>query len=97
MNSIFYESQQLDLKQGTYLHKFRTGACEYFKNGQLHRDDGPAVIYPNGDQYWWKEGKIHRDDGPATVWSDGTLEWWKEGKPYEPSAHELMAWKMHEK
>jgi hypothetical protein len=24
---------------------------------QLHRDDGPAVIYPDGTNEWWKHGK----------------------------------------
>ena len=27
------------------------------KHNKLHRDDGPAVIYANGSQYWYKDGK----------------------------------------
>ena len=27
------------------------------KRNKLHRADGPAVIYANGDQYWYKDGK----------------------------------------
>lgn len=31
-------------------------------------NDKPAILYPNGDSYWYKEGKIHRDnDMPAVV------------------------------
>ena len=35
---------------------------------QLHRVDGPAVEYPNGDKEWWVNGKRHREDGPAVCW-----------------------------
>ena len=39
-------------------------------NGQLHRLDGPARIYANGDQEWWVRGLLHRLDGPAVIWFD---------------------------
>jgi len=28
-------------------------------DNQLHRIDGPAVIYHNGTQEWWLNGKLH--------------------------------------
>ena len=37
----------------------------WYKDGKLHREDGPAVIFKNGDQQWYKEGRLHREDGPA--------------------------------
>jgi hypothetical protein len=68
------------------------------KEGRFHRLNGPAIIYFDGDTYWYKHGKLHRDDGPAVEWpSDGTEEWYKDGEEYEPSAHELMVWKMKQK
>jgi hypothetical protein len=27
--------------------------------GELHRDDGPAVVYPDGGAYWYLYGGIH--------------------------------------
>jgi hypothetical protein len=33
--------------------------------GQLHRIDGPAIIYTNGGKYWYHNGLRHRLDGPA--------------------------------
>lgn len=44
----------------------------HFKNGKLHRLDGPAVtIYSSENQlhkqYWFNNGKLHRKDGPAKV------------------------------
>jgi hypothetical protein len=44
-------------------------------NYEFHRDGGPAVVYPNGDKYWYKHGVIHREGGPAIIKSDGTEEW----------------------
>ena len=49
-------------------------------NGTYHREDGPAVIRPNGNNEWWVNGKRHRTDGPAIIRSDGYQEWWINGK-----------------
>ena len=29
---------------------------EWFKNGRLHRDDGPAVTHISGERVWYREG-----------------------------------------
>jgi len=44
--------------------------------GQYHRDDGPAIEWPNGNKFWWKKGKRHREDGPAEEWLDEEKYWW---------------------
>lgn len=49
-------------------------------NGKLHRTDGPAIEFTNGDQTWHKHGKLHRTDGPAATYSNGTKYWYKHGK-----------------
>ena len=49
-------------------------------NGQLHRDNGPAVIYKDGTKVWWKHGKIHREDGPACEFTDGNKWWFFDGQ-----------------
>lgn len=40
------------------------GIICYYKNGNLHREDGPAV---ECDEFreWWSHGVLHREDGPA--------------------------------
>jgi hypothetical protein len=48
--------------------------------GKLHRTDGPAVEWLNGDKEWWVEGKRHRADGPAVECLDGYKAWWVRGK-----------------
>ncbi len=50
------------------------------EDGELHRDDGPAVIDADGAQYWYQHGKRHREDGPAVIEADGTQEWWRKGE-----------------
>lgn len=50
------------------------------EEGNLHSDDGPAVICLNGRKEWHQNGKPHRDNGPAIIWSNGTLVWWKDGR-----------------
>ncbi|HED37740.1 MAG TPA: hypothetical protein ENI76_05790 [Ignavibacteria bacterium] len=53
---------------------------EWRVNGLLHREDGPAQEYPDGDKKWWINGKLHREDGPAVEWADGGKQWWINGK-----------------
>ena len=50
----------------------------WYKNGKLHREDGPAVER-NGTKEWWVNGKLHREDGPALE-LNSTKEWWVNGK-----------------
>lgn len=49
---------------------------EWYKNGKLHREDGPAIEYSNGKKEWWIEDARHRVDGPACEYSSGYKEWW---------------------
>ena len=30
---------------------------EWWKDGNLHRDDGPAIERANGHKEWWKNGR----------------------------------------
>jgi hypothetical protein len=53
----------------------------WFLGRHLHRENGPAAIYANGDMEWWQHGKKHRLDGPASDWpSSGYKAWWVNGK-----------------
>ena len=31
-------------------------------NGNLHREDGPAIEYANGTKYWWLNGKEYTEE-----------------------------------
>ena len=55
------------------------GNIRYYLNDKLHRIDGPAVEYTNGDKVWWINGQLHRIDGPAVEWADGRKYWYING------------------
>ena len=63
-----------------YCTKYADGRKEWYKDGKLHRDDGPAIECADGSKHWYKDGKLHRDDGPAIEWANGSKEWYKDGK-----------------
>jgi hypothetical protein len=56
------------------------GTKEWFLNGKLHREDGPAYEGSDGSKSWWLNGKRHREDAPAVEWSNGAKEWYLNGK-----------------
>jgi hypothetical protein len=47
----------------------------------LHREDGPAVEWSNGDKAWYLNGNYHRADGPAVVFTN-YQSWWLNGRSY---------------
>ena len=55
------------------------GIMFWLCNGEIHREDGPAVIYPSGAQIWYKDGLRHREDGPAVINPNGDAEWYIDG------------------
>ena len=63
----------------TGIIKNQYGDKVWYKDGLLHREDGPTVEYFSGTKVWYKEGDFHREDGPAIERSNGDKEWWKGG------------------
>ena len=56
------------------------GTKEWYLNGELHRENGPAVEYTDGRKEWFLDGKRHREDGPAIEKEDGSKEWYLNGE-----------------
>ena len=54
--------------------------CYYNKDGQLHRTEGPAVIWWNDTKEWYQKGLRHRTDGAAIERVNGYKEWWLNGE-----------------
>ncbi len=80
---------KLSRELGEFIPKNYTGIVEWsngdkywYKKGELHRDDGPAVECWNGSKVWYFEGKSHRIDGPAIEYADGTKKWFIEGESF---------------
>ena len=42
------------------------GSRWWYINGELHREDGPAVEKADGGREWWVNGTFHREDGPGS-------------------------------
>jgi flagellar basal body rod protein FlgG len=56
------------------------GTIRYYDdNLRLHRDGGPAIIRPDGEEVWARHGRFHRDDGPAMITFDGREMWYVDG------------------
>ena len=53
---------------------------EWSFEGELHKDDGPALEYKDGRKFWIVHGIRHREDGPACEYPDGSKEWYVNGK-----------------
>lgn len=56
---------------------------KWLEHGQLHREDGPAVIiyYEDGtvgSEKWYKNGELHREDGPAEIHYNEDNSVWRE-------------------
>jgi hypothetical protein len=61
---------------------YPNGDKQWWLNGKLHREDGPAVERANGTKVWYLNGKRHREDGPAIEMANGAKAWWLNGKPH---------------
>jgi hypothetical protein len=57
-----------------------SGSREWYLNGNLHREDGPAVEYADGMRCWYLNGELHREDGPAIEEADDCREWYLNDK-----------------
>lgn len=51
----------------------------WYRDGLLHREDGPAFIDPSGAEGWYLHGRRHRADGPAIAGPNGYEAWYRDG------------------
>lgn len=80
---ILMSGAPLHLADGIYIDN--DDDIFYIKDGDFHREDGPAVIGKNGYhnyQAYYINGERHRIDGPAVTYHDGSVEWWANGKAF---------------
>lgn len=68
--------------------------CDYtIWTKYLHREDGPATEYPNGDKEWYLNGKLHREDGPAIDGEKHKYWYWHGEFVDVKSQEEFEIWK----
>lgn len=47
-------------------------ACKVHRvNGEVHNENGPAIIGGSGEEHWLQNGVWHRLDGPAQIFPSG--------------------------
>lgn len=56
-------------------------SCVHIVDGVVHNQNGPSVVYPGGESYWYVDGYSHRDDGPAVynptcILEEDTIMWY---------------------
>jgi hypothetical protein len=78
--ATFYASAKLPAPKLPVCETTEYGAKEWRLNGNLHREDGPAVINKDGSKHWFLNGRKHRVGGPASEWADGGKGWVVDGK-----------------
>jgi len=66
------------------------GDKEWYLNGKLHREDGPAFERANGHKEWCLNGKLHRVDGPAVEFADGYKLYWINDVEVTKEAQEVL-------
>jgi hypothetical protein len=66
---------------------YNNGDKEWFLNGKLHREDGPAIEHSNGYKSWFLNGKRHREDGPAVEFCNSYKSWFLDGKELTEQEH----------
>lgn len=55
------------------------GDVIYYKDGMIHREDGPAMECKNGDKFWFHNEVPHRIGGPACEFANGPKMWMVNG------------------
>ena len=76
------------------------GGEEWWQDGKLHREDGPAFIHRTGAEIWYYKGKVHRENGPALTFPDGEWRWYYKNKihredgpaEYQPRLQQHFWW-----
>ena len=63
-----------------FYYKDGTTSSKYDGSKGLHRIDGPAVEYADGDKCWYIDDKSPRTDGPAIEYTNGDKSWYIDGK-----------------
>jgi len=57
------------------------GTKRWYLNGNLHRENGPAIEYADGTKCWYLNGKRHREDiNPETGLTCPAIEFANGGK-----------------
>ena len=68
------------------------GNFTYWKDGEVHREDGPAVEFKSGGKQWWINGLLHNENGPAIIHQNGYKRWYI--NDIQLTEQEFVVWKL---
>lgn len=71
-------SQEMFVLAGGVISKTEY-STKWLLDGQLHREDGPALVHQDGTTEWYLNGVLHRQGEPAVERVHGMKEWWSKG------------------
>ncbi len=67
------------------------GIIRYYDDeGYFHREDGPAILFPNGSTFYYVHGKEHREDGPAVTFWNGIKRYCLDGEYYTKDEYKMI-------
>jgi hypothetical protein len=55
-----------------YFERDKYDTCRWYNDGVLHRENGPAVIYPDGTYEWWING-VMQENKPE-IFNENTIK-----------------------
>lgn len=75
--------------------RMNASGIQYCKSSEyLHKEDGPAVVDHDGNQFWFFNNTQHREDGPAVICTNGTRMWYINGQLHREDGPAVM-WSSH--
>ena len=77
---FFHQARIIGWEGESVCIQWINGSKCWYRNGRLHREDGPALIFINGDKYWRHSGRWHIKDGHAVEYANGDKLYYLNGK-----------------
>ena len=59
-------------------------------DGQLHNQNGPALVHTDGYKAHYINGQLHNENGPAVVFADGDKEYYINDKRHNPNGPAIV-------
>lgn len=77
-------------EDGVYEDSF--GNVVHRRNGWPDREDGPALVYSNGQKEYIRNGQRHRNphEGPAVIFPNGKGDYWEHGRRLKDFCQKLL-------
>lgn len=78
-----------NLIKTSFVVKDSDGSKRWYRGGELHREEGPAIEWYGGSKEWYQNGVLHRVGGPARIFTKSRYnqeeieEYWVWGKKIE--------------